>query len=206
MDTLWLLTSLAYLIPTAVIIVGLTLWFASRQQKTLLVDELWAWLGPGAPWQGNGRTFGGTVDGRAVHVTWFDGTTTLTVEATPAVHAGFGRRDRPVEVIDEAAEGGRRVAVDAEHVGYGETRGDVNLLLGQPGVREALDLLLADDELSIRAVDVEPGKGVVWFARNLRELATTAKSTWQWTNAAVAVARASERPMVVQRTGRAGPT
>ena len=192
MDTMWLLTTLTYLIPPTVVVVGLTLWFASRRRKITHLDEWWGWLGPGSTWQGNGRAFAGTVDGRRVKVTWFDGTTTITVAGHPAVRAGFGRRDRPTQVVDEANDGGKKVTVDTEHVGFGETRGDVKALVSRPEVKPALDVLLAEDERSIRSVDVEPATGVVWFARNIRELDLTPDRTRQWVDAVVAVARAAE--------------
>jgi hypothetical protein len=83
------------------------------------------------------------------------------VDGRPTVHAGFGRRDRPDQVVDESQEGGKRVILDDEHVAFGETRGDVRALMAQDGVREALDRLLSEDERSIRSVDVLPDTGVV---------------------------------------------
>ena len=151
MDPMWILMIVGGIIPPAIVILALTLWFSSNRRKTGHLDEWWGWVGPGRTWQGNGREFTGQVGGRAVQITWFDGTTTLKVEGRPTVHAGFGRRDRPAQVVDEAQHGGRRVVVDSEHVGYGETRGDVRVLMAQEGVREALDLLLSEDERSIRS-------------------------------------------------------
>jgi hypothetical protein len=167
MDPMWIATIVAGLIPPAITIGALTLWYASKRRK---------------------------LAGRRVDVTWFDGTTTLKVEAQPKMHAGFGRRDRPPQVVDEANEGGRRVVLDAEHVAYGETRGDVHLLVSQDGVSQALDLLLSDDERSLRSVDVVPNEGVVWFARNLREVDMTPGWTRRLVDAAIAIARAAERP------------
>jgi len=194
MDAMSIVMIMAGSIPPAIVILALTLWYSSKRRKFTHLDEGWGWVGPGRPWQGNGREFEGPVGGRNVHVRWFDGTTTLTVEGRPTVHAGFGRRDRPTQVVDEAQQGGRRVVLDAEHVGYGETRGDVRVLVAQEGVREALDLLLSDDEASIRSVDVEPGKGVMWFGRNLREVDMTPDRTRRLVDAVILIARAAERP------------
>jgi hypothetical protein len=194
MDAMFILTILAGIIPGLVVIGGLTLWLTSRRAKITHLDEWWGWLGPGRPWQGGGREFEGTVGGRRVRVTWFDSTTTVTVECRPTVHAGFGRRDRPEQVVDEANQGGSRVILDGEHVAYGETRGDVRVLMAHEGVREALDLLLSEDERSLRAVDVEPGTGVTWFARNLRELDMTPAWTRRLVDALMVIARAAERP------------
>lgn len=205
MDAMWLLTTVAYLVPPVVIVGGLTMWFLSKRRKTAHLDEWWGWLGRGTAWKGNGRAFAGTLGGRNVTVTWFDGNTTVTVDGSPTVRAGFGRRDRPDQVVDEANDGGRRVVVDAQHVGFGETRGDVRAILARPGVREALDVLLAQDEDSMRSVDIEPDTGVVWFARNLREADTTPAFTRRWTEAVVALAEAAEHPVLAtQWSARTG--
>jgi hypothetical protein len=195
MDSMWIFTTLTYLIPPFAVVLALTLWYTSTRRKTSLLDAWWGWLGPGSRWQGNGRAFTGTVDGRAVKVTWFDNTTTITVAGHPGVRAGFGRRARPTSVVDEAEVGGRRVNVDGEHVGFGDTRGDVTALVSQPQVRPALDVLLAEDEGSIRSVDVEPATGVVWFARNVHLHDMTPDRTRRWVEAAVTLARAAEGPL-----------
>jgi hypothetical protein len=194
MDAMFIATIVAGIIPGLIVIGALTLWLSSKRRKIAHLDEWWGWLGPGRPWQGSGREFDGNVGGRRVKVTWFDSTTTLTVECSPTIHAGFGRSDRPAQVVDEANEGGRRVILDAEHVAYGETRGDVRVLMAHEGVREALDLLLSDDERSLRSVDVVPGSGVTWFARNLREIDMTPGWTRRLVDAVTVIARAAERP------------
>jgi len=178
------------------VILALTLWYCSKRRKSTQLDEWWGWLGPGRPWQGDGGEFEGQVGGRAVKVTWFDDTTTVWVEGRTTMHAGFGRRDRPPQVVDEAQLGGRPVVLDGEHVGYGETRGDVRDLVAQEGVREALDVLLSEDERSVRSVDVEPGVGVVWFARNLRAVDVNPNFARRVVDAVIVIARASERPSV----------
>jgi hypothetical protein len=65
-------------------------------------------------------------------------------------------------------------------------------IVKQPGVEEALRMLLAKDGESLRSIDVDPNAGVGWFARNLPDRMFGREDAERWVRAVVAVATASE--------------
>lgn len=183
-----------YLLPILVppiVLLAVFGWTIARRRA--LVDRLqraWGWLGSPERWQGAGRAWSGVVDGRRVHVRWFEHNTTVEVSATPSAAVAFTRKGQPSEIASPAE--------DAEpiellgKVAYTPDPTVVRTLASRPDVEEALGALLGEPDTSLRAVRVDPKGTVSWFARYLPERRLTAADAHEWVRALLVIARASE--------------
>jgi hypothetical protein len=184
--------SLLLLAPWSVILLSMCITAQRRTAQANRLDALWDWLGQGMRNMGSGRAWSGNVDGREVRVDFFEDTTVVRVDAKPRVRVGFGREDEPQSVIPEARDGGHVYTLECGEVGYADDPSVVPAMVQQPGVEEALRMLLAGDGESLRSIDVDPKAGVGWFARNLPERMFGREDAQRWVQAVVAVARAAE--------------
>jgi hypothetical protein len=183
---------LLLLAPWLVIFSGLWAVIHRRRKEASRFDGLWDWLGRGTRDKGAGRVWSGQVDGRDVRVDFYEDTTVVRVEARPKVRVGFGREDEPQSVIAEARDGGHVYTLGSGEVGYAEEPSVVPAIVRQPGVEEALRMLLASDGESLRSIDVDPKAGVGWFVRNLPEKMFEREDAKRWVRAIVALATAAE--------------
>lgn len=180
------------LLPWLVIFMSLFGIINRRRREASRLDTVWDWLGQGKGNLGAGRVWTGVVDGRGVRVDFNEDTTVVRVEAKPKVRVGFGREDEPQSVIPEAREGGRVYTLPNGEVGYADEPAVIPEILKQPGVEEALRMLLASDGASLRSIDVDPKSGVGWFARNLPESMFERDDAQRWVRAMVKLASAAE--------------
>jgi len=83
------------------------------------------------------------------------------------------------------------VPISSGEVACAASAEEVGALVHQPEVKQALDALLENDGESLRKVEVDPEKGVSWFARNLPR-GLTREDTERWVRAVLTIARAAE--------------
>jgi hypothetical protein len=182
----------AILLAPFLMVVAVLLYDATvRRRVSRRLDALWGWLGEGVRVVGSRREWQGEVEGRQVSVDWFDGTTEVRVAGQPRVRMGFAREEEPSDAMPETGLGRAYPIADGEVV-WTEEPDRVPALVGQPGVREALRALLADDGESRRAVELSPTDGVGWLVRHLPDQRFGRADTERWVRALVRLARAAE--------------
>jgi hypothetical protein len=179
------------LVPPVLFLVVFSLFLARRQGLVGRLQERWGWLGPPQPYQGGGRSWSGETEGRRVEVRWFENNTEIELAASPTSEMGFVRKGQPEQLA--AVADTTPVELDGK-LGYGRDLAAVRAVASQPGVAEALSVLLDAPDRSLRAVRVDPSGRVSWFARYLPERQLTREDARQWVRALVAVARAAEQP------------
>lgn len=184
---IWAAWGVVLLLPFAMVVALLLYGAAVRRRLSRRLDAIWGWLGEGMRVVGSRREWQGEVDGREVSVDWFDDTTEVRVAGRPRVRMGFAREEEPSDVGP-----GRAYPIADGEVVWTEEPDRVPGLVGQPGVREALRALLADDGASRRAVEVSPTDGVGWVVRHLPDRRFGPADTERWVRALVRLATASE--------------
>jgi hypothetical protein len=173
------------LLPPILFLVVFFLFLAQRQRRMGRLNERWSWLGSPRPYQGAGRSWSGELEGRKVEVRWFEHNIELELEASPTVAMGFVRKGQPEELASVGAAS--PVELDGK-LGYSPDPAAVRAVSRQPGVAQALSVLLDAPDRSLRAVRVDPAGRVSWFARYLSER----EDTRPWAEALLTIARAVE--------------
>lgn len=176
--------------PPLVLLVVFSYFVVRRQRLLARLQERWGWLGASARHHQAGRAWSGEVGGRPVQVRWFSDNTEIEIEARPIAEVGFVRSGQPAELAQ--VQGGRPVELDGK-TGYGRDRATVEALARQPGIGQALSVLLEGADRSLRAVRLDPSGRVSWFARRLPQREGTAQDARRWVEALLHVARASEQ-------------
>lgn len=186
-SALWMLA------PPLIMLIGISLWLGNARKQHMRLDSIWSWLGPGIDHRGSGRTWRGRLGQRPVEVTWFDRNTMVSLTARPRMRGTFRRAGAPftASLSHEEVE----VVLPGDVLGTGPDPVALRALESQPGVREALRLLLGTDEPgrpAIRSVSIGPARSVTYFTRNLKFQFVTEQQTRRWVEALLVIAQGAE--------------